>query len=110
MLVWAALEGAALSDSISAYVSASNLLTLAGVVVVAVVAPRTIARVVSERTRWAFCALGLLGALGGALLARRIETLALHRNALLTMALTKGARLSRAPEPRPAAALPSLPS
>jgi glucan phosphoethanolaminetransferase (alkaline phosphatase superfamily) len=103
--------GGALSDSISTYVSASNLLALAGVVVVAAVAPRTIARVVSERTKWAFCALGLLAtAGGGALLAPRIETLGLHRNALLTMALTTGARLSRAPGPRPADALPSLPS
>lgn len=103
--------GGALSDSISAYVSASNLLALAGVVVVAAVAPRIIARVVSERTTWAFCALGLLAtAGGGALLAPRIETLGLHRNALLTMALTTGARLRRAPGPRPAAALASLPT
>jgi len=102
--------GGALLDSISAYVSAANLLAIAAVGVVAALAPRLIARASSRRPGVALGALGLIGAaLAGAPLAQRIETLGLHRNALLTLALTTGARLSRSPGPRPTTAMPSLP-
>lgn len=102
--------GGALSDSIGAYVSASNVLALAGILVVAAVVPRSVARAISERIRGMIGAVGLITvALCGAPLAQRIETLGLHRNALLTLALTAGARLRPAPGPRPTAALPSLP-
>ena len=101
--------GGALLDSIIAYVSAGNVLALAVIVVVAALAPRAIARVLEKRTV-ARGALGLpVAALCGGLLAQRVETLGLHRNALLTLALTSGARLHRSSGPRPAAAMPSLP-
>jgi hypothetical protein len=103
--------GGALQDSISSYVSAGNVLAIAAVIGVAVLAPRTGADAISSGRRVASTTLGLsVAALGGALLAPRIETLGLHRNALLTLALTTSARLSPASGPRPATALPSLPS
>ncbi|HEX2877446.1 MAG TPA: sulfatase [Polyangiaceae bacterium] len=102
--------GGALLDSIGAYVSTGNLLAIGAVLVVAVFAPRIIARAISKRPASALWVLGLVVAtLGGAPLAQRIETLGLHRNALLTLALTTGARLSRAPGTHAAATLPSLP-
>jgi glucan phosphoethanolaminetransferase (alkaline phosphatase superfamily) len=51
----------------------------------------------------------LVAVFGGAVLAPRIETLGLHRNALLTMALTTGARLGTPSGPYPAAQTAALP-
>jgi lipoteichoic acid synthase len=103
--------GGALLDSIRSYVSAANVLAIAAVIGVAVLVPRAGAGATFSGSRVAPVALGLsVAALGGALLAPRIETLGLHRNALLTMALTTGARLSPGSGTRPTTVLPSLPS
>jgi lipoteichoic acid synthase len=103
--------GGALLDSIRSYVSPANVLAIAAIVGVAVLAPRTGASAISSGRRVACVTLGLsVAALAGAQLAPRIETLGLHRNALLTMALTTSARLSPASGARPTTALPSLPS
>jgi hypothetical protein len=101
--------GGALLDSIGSYVSLANALAILAVVLVAALAPRAFTRATSSRSM-AFSALGLLvAAIGGALLAPRIETLGLHRNALLTLAFTTGARLTPARAPRAAAEIAGLP-
>jgi lipoteichoic acid synthase len=102
--------GGALLDSINAYLSAANGLATFAVVVVGLVAPRVFAGAISTR-RTAASALALsVVALGGALLAPRIETLGLHRNALLTLASTTSVRLGAATGPRTASEVPGLPS
>jgi hypothetical protein len=99
----------ALLDSISAYVSAANGLAVLAVVVVGALVPRALlAGGATRRTAGSAPAL-LVAALGGALLAPRVETLGLHRNALLTLALTSGARLG-ATGPRTAGEMPGLPA
>ena len=103
--------GGALLDSIKTYVSPGNALAISAVVSVAAVAPRLLTRASCTRVRLALSALGLsVVAFGGALLAPRVETLGLHRNALLTLALTTGARLTPLPVARSGAELASLPS
>lgn len=102
--------GGALLDSIRAYVSAANGLAVVAVVIVGVLAPRALRAGMSTRTTAASALALLLAALGGALLAPRIETIGLHRNAILTLALTTGARLGTPCGPRRAAEIPGLPA
>jgi glucan phosphoethanolaminetransferase (alkaline phosphatase superfamily) len=102
--------GGALLDSIRAYVSVANCLATAAVVVVGALAPRAVAGGISKRRMAASAVALLVAALGGALLAPRIETLGLHRNALLTVAFTTSARLGAASRPPAPTENPSLPS
>jgi arylsulfatase A-like enzyme len=101
--------GGALLDSISAYLSKSNGLAMAAVLVVAALAPTILARAKRPRTTMVSATSLLLAAVGGALLAPRIETFGLHRNALLTLAITTGERLGTASRPRATSKLSSLP-
>lgn len=102
--------GGALLDSISAYVSLANVLASAAVVAVAALAPRAFAAEISARQMAAGALALFVAALGGALLAPRVETLGLHRNALLTLAFTTGARFGTVSGPATDPESPGLPA
>lgn len=89
-LTYAFLEaaGGALSDSVAAYATASNVLGFAAVLAVAAGVPRRIRG--ARRRVWASAAavVLVLGPIG----ARRSDTLGLHRGALATLATTTWAR------------------
>jgi arylsulfatase A-like enzyme len=101
--------GGALLDSISAYLSAANGLAVVAVGAVGALAPRALRAGLSTKRTLASALVLLVAVFGGAVLAPRIETLGLHRNALLTMALTTGARLGTPSGPYPAAQTAALP-
>jgi len=99
--------GGALSDSILGYVSASNLVAIGSVLLVALAVSR--ARVVRPSRRSALVALSLAAVLVsfGPRAAARVETLGLHRNAALALASTGLARLAPAPLASDPGALPA---
>jgi len=77
--------GGALKDSIVLYVTLSNVLAVAAVVAAGVMAPRIRW---SKRGALGFVAIALLIVALGPLSLRRVETLGLHRNAVVAVART----------------------
>jgi hypothetical protein len=94
-LTYAFLEaaGGALRDSITAYATAGNVLAFVGLLVLAVLAPRMIVgppttRVMRRVGLLALLLVLVLGPIG----AGRVDTLGLHRGALVTLVRTTWAR------------------
>lgn len=93
-LTYAFLEAAdvALSASILAYATASNLLVFAGLLLLTGLAPRLVTGAGSRRRGLVGLGLVLLVLALGPIGARRSETLGLHRGALATLVRTSWAR------------------
>lgn len=97
--------GGALSDSIFAYVTASNLTAMVFVLCAAIFVARRRALPSRRRVTLALSVVLALGLFGPAA-AARVETLGLHRNAAVALAATGFARLAPAPRSGSVAELP----